>query len=265
MLLALVIGFLICYYAPANSLDAKASNPGLALGGSTTTMGDTLESAELDSAGILNVGGAQGLQKEFSKPGFYDGSTLPIINVIVPSTPNGNGFLGDVWLIIFAGLFGLAGPILTLYIQHLKAKDRVLVEESAKQKVLANAKAYGIMKRVEGEFSFKPYIHTFSTMLGLQEWLIDNTVFLPQKYCAKWYSIRNHVAHLARDEKMPDKKYLSDEKKKSYIYSINIWISEALQEVLAEMNMKPIVPEKALPLDPPHKEVLFDNLEQNND
>jgi len=164
----------------------------------------------------------------------------------------------EFWLVVLGGMLGLAGSFMALMYQHKKALERAMLEKTAESKVEINAKAYGIMKRIQGSLDQEPAEETLSILIGLQGWFVDNRVFLPGEFPNKWLGIRNHLYMVAAWHKFPEKRRFSAEEITRFENAMVQWAVDALLIITNEMKLKPLVAETLDPLPPTEDMELLD-------
>ena len=146
-----------------------------------------------------------------------------------------------MWQTIIGGLLAIAGGFIATLLQVKYSRKIKMSELVAEKTVTAMAEAYANTKEIISIIDFQIVGKTFHRIMEMDKWFFSNRLFLPRKFPNKFLTIRNGLIKLQELERGTEEQKGEILKLKERLKKI---ANEAIEEIYAEMNIKPIEIEK---------------------
>ena len=139
--------------------------------------------------------------------------------------------LSSVLAALVGGLLAIAGAFAASWFQARITMRTRMNEVLAERKVTANADAYRYLKMVEGHLSDHSEAEALTLMVGHEEWLTANRLYLPATFSETWLALRTTLRCLA-DSSTSDSETL----RRLRLQALK-FVKEGMREVYRDMDV----------------------------
>ena len=116
--------------------------------------------------------------------------------------------LNGVLAALVGGLLAVAGALAASWFQSRTTLRTRMNQVIAERKVSANADAYRYLKTIEGHLTGHGEAEALTLILGREDWLTANRLFLPPAFAEAWTSVRTTLRWLADESGKSDSETL---------------------------------------------------------
>lgn len=116
--------------------------------------------------------------------------------------------LSGVLAALVGGLLAVAGALAASWFQARTTLRTRMHQVIAERKVSANADAYRFLKMVENHLSERGEAEALTLVVGREDWLSANRLFLPETFAETWQSLRTTLRWLADESTARDSETL---------------------------------------------------------
>ena len=140
--------------------------------------------------------------------------------------------LGGVLAALVGGLLAIAGAFAASWFQARITLRTRMNEVLAERKVTANADAYRYMKMVEGHLADHSDAEALTLMVGHEDWLVANRLYLPAAFSETWLALRTTLRWLADSSSTNDSETL----RRLRLQALK-FVKEGMREVYRDMDV----------------------------